>query len=143
MHQFFVYILCQHTGAHTDNDQKQGTYTLGVVAEKSKNESDTSDGETNSEDKADTGRLTVVSSDSLINPDVTDNMSTLENLDLFMNTVTANYDDVENVSIKAKSLQVSNNTMQHAGLISILTIFGIPLVILIYGFMCWWKRRKA
>ena len=47
------------------------------------------------------------------------------------------------IAIKAKSLEVSNNTMQHAGIISILTIFGIPLVILIYGFMRWWKRRKA
>ena len=84
-----------------------------------------------------------MSSDSLINPDVTDNMSTLENLDLFMNTVTANYDDVENVSIKAKSLQVTYNTVQHAGIISLFIIFGIPVLILVYGFIQWWKRRKA
>ena len=129
--------------AISDNDQKQGTYTLGVVAEKSKNGSDDSDGETDSSDIADTGRLTVVSSDSLINPDVTDNMSTLENLDLFMNTVTANYDDVENVSIKAKSLQVTYNTVHHAGIISLFIIFGIPVLILVYGFIRWWKRRKA
>lgn len=129
--------------AISDNDQKQGTYTLGVVAEKSKNGSDDSDGETDSSDIADTGRLTVVSSDSLINPDVTDNMSTLENLDLFMNTVTANYDDVENVSIKAKSLQVTYNTVHHAGIISLFIIFGIPVLILVYGFIQWWKRRKA
>ena len=129
--------------AISDNDQKQGTYTLGVVAEKSKNGSDDSDGETDSSDIADTGRLTVVSSDSLINPDVTDNMSTLENLDLFMNTVTANYDDVENVSIKAKSLQVTYNTVHHAGIISLFIIFGIPVLILVYGFIQLWKRRKA
>lgn len=129
--------------AISDNDQKQGTYTLGVVAEKSKNGSDDSDGETDRSDIADTGRLTVVSSDSLINPDVTDNMSTLENLDLFMNTVTANYDDVENVSIKAKSLQVTYNTVHHAGIISLFIIFGIPVLILVYGFIQWWKRRKA
>ena len=60
-----------------------------------------------------------------------------------MNAVTVNFDKTKNVAIKAKSLEVSNNTMQHAGIISILTIFGIPLVILIYGFMRWWKRRKA
>lgn len=122
-------------------EQKQGTYTLGVVAEKSKNSS--SDSESTSTDKEDTGRLTVISSDSLINPDVTDNMSTLENLDLFINTITANYDDVENVSIKAKSLQVTYNTVQHAGIISLFIIFGIPIVILVYGFIQWWKRRKA
>ena len=40
-------------------------------------------------------------------------------------------------------LYYPDDTVQHAGIISILTIFGIPLVILIYGFMRWWKRRKA
>ena len=74
----------------------------------------------------------------MINSQITDTYTTLENLDLFMNAVTANFDKAKNVAIK-----VSNNTMQHAGIISILTIFGIPLVILIYGFMRWWKRRKV
>ena len=32
----------------------------------------------------------------------------------------------------------SYNTMQYAGPISILVIFGIPLIILIYGFTRWW-----
>ena len=80
---------------------------------------------------------------NLSNSQITDTYTTLENLDLFMNAVTANFDKTKNIAIKAKSLEVSNNTMQHAGIISILTIFGIPLVILIYGFMRWWKRRKV
>ena len=89
------------------------------------------------------GRLTVLAADSLINSQVTDSFTTLENLDLFMNTISANFDDVENVAIEAKSLEVTYNTMQHAGVISLLVIFGIPVVILVFGFVRWWKRRKA
>lgn len=128
----------------TEDKQEQGTYNLGVVATESasSDDSDSSDSSSSNKD-AKTSRLTVISSESMIDSQITDAYSTLENLDLFMNAVTANFDNTKNVAIKAKSLQVSNNTMQHAGLISILTIFGIPLVILIYGFMCWWKRRKA
>ena len=129
----------------TEDSQEEGTYNLGVVATESVS-SDTSedaDSSNSSDSDAKTSRLTVISSETMIDSQITDAYSTLENLDLFMNAVTANFDNTKNVAIKAKSLQVSNNTMQHAGLISILTIFGIPLVILIYGFMCWWKRRKA
>ena len=129
----------------TEDSQEEGTYNLGVVATESVS-SDTSedaDSSNSSDSDAKTSRLTVISSETMIDSQITDAYSTLENLDLFMNAVTTNFDNTKNVAIKAKSLQVSNNTMQHAGLISILTIFGIPLVILIYGFMCWWKRRKA
>ena len=99
--------------------------------------------EEGSSDATKTSRLTVISSESMVDSQITDTYTTLENLDLFMNAVTANFDKTKNVAIKAKSMEVSNNTMQHAGIISILTIFGIPLVILIYGFMRWRKRRKA
>ena len=96
-----------------------------------------------SEEELEEGRLTVLAADSLINSQVTDSFTTLENLDLFMNTISANFDDVENVAIEAKSLEVTYNTMQHAGVISLLVIFGIPVVILVFGFVRWWKRRKA
>ena len=124
--------------AVTEDKQEEGTYTLGAVATEQITSDDSSDSSSSK-----TSRLTVISSESMINSQITDTYTTLENLDLFMNAVTANFDKTKNIAIKAKSLEVSNNTMQHAGIISILTIFGIPLVILIYGFMRWWKRRKA
>lgn len=124
--------------AVTENKQEEGTYTLGAVATEQITSDDSSDSSSSQ-----TSRLTVISSESMINSQITDTYTTLENLDLFMNAVTANFDKTKNIAIKAKSLEVSNNTMQHAGIISILTIFGIPLVILIYGFMRWWKRRKV
>lgn len=132
--------------AVTEDKQEEGTYTLGAVATEqitSDDSSDSSSSKDSSSDVTKTSRLTVISSESMIDSQITDTYTTLENLDLFMNAVTANFDKAKNVAIKAKSLEVSNNTMQHAGIISILTIFGIPLVILIYGFMRWWKRRKA
>ena len=137
--------------AVTEDKQEEGTYTLGAVATEQISSDDSSDSSSSdsssskdsSSDATKTSRLTVISSESMIDSQITDTYTTLENLDLFMNAVTANFDKTKNVAIKAKSLEVSNNTMQHAGIISILTIFGIPLVILIYGFMRWWKRRKA
>ena len=125
----------------------QGTYALGVVATESLT------GAAEAEESVDDSgqkesRLTVISTESMIDAQVTDSFSTLENLDLFMNTVTANFEDIENVAIEnvaieAKSLEVTYNTMQHAGLLSILIIFILPLLILVIGLMRWWKRRKA
>lgn len=132
----------------TEDTQEQGSYVLGAVATEtisnsSENESEDSDSGDTSEEGMDESRLTVVSTGSLIDSQVTDSFSTLENLDLFMNAVTANFEDVDNVAIEPKSLEVTYNSMQHAGLLSILVIFVIPLIILLFGFVKWWKRRKA
>ena len=79
----------------------------------------------------------------MINSQITDYFSNLDNTRLFVNLVLNNFDDVENLSIKSKSLSVERNTMQHAGSISTALIFGVPAVVLIGGFVIWMKRRKA
>ena len=117
--------------AVTEEDQKQGTYELGVVAT-----------ETISSDSKES-RLTVISAGSLIDQQITDAFSQLENTQVFMNAVTANFDGVTNLSIEAKSLTTEYNTVQHAGGFSILVVFGIPAVVLIGGFVVWFRRRKA
>ena len=146
--------------AVTEEDQKQGTYDLGVVAtETISSDSDSSDDtssdsdsstdassdSTSSDDSTESkeGRLTVISSGSLIDQQITDAFSQLENTQVFMNAVTANFDGVTNLSIEAKSLTTEYNTVQHAGGFSILVVFGIPAVILIGGFVVWFRRRKA
>lgn len=131
--------------AVTEDSQTEGTYSLGAVATQTLSAEDTAEEDTSgdSEEELEEGRLTVVAADSLIDPQITDAFSTLENLDLFMNTISANFDDVQNVAIEAKSLQVTYNTMQHAGVISLFLIIGIPLIILVFGLVQWWKRRKA
>ena len=90
-----------------------------------------------------TSRLTVISAGSLIDPQITDTFTQLENTRLFMNAVTANFEGVQNISIEPKSLQVEYNTVQYAGLLSLLVVFGIPAVVLIGGFVIWFRRRKA
>ena len=106
--------------AVTEDKQEEGTYTLGAVATEqitSDDSSDSSSSKDSSSDATKTSRLTVISSESMIDSQITDTYTTLENLDLFMNAATANFDKTKNVAIKAKSLEVSNNTMQHAGII--------------------------
>lgn len=155
--------------AVTEDSQTEGTYTLGAVAtetvsgsgnsdhaeeEASENDSnsdaensDTKDSDAESggskTEEAKEARLTVISSANMIDSQITETFTTLENTTLFMNAVTANFDGVENLSIQPKSLAVQYNTVQHVGLLSLLAIFGIPLVILVGGFTVWFRRRKA
>ncbi|XCP85417.1 GldG family protein [Roseburia hominis] len=88
-------------------------------------------------------RLTVLASTSMINSEITDQLTTLDNLTLFVNSVTENFDDVENLAIEAKSLATEQNTPMHAGSISLIVIFVIPLAVLVFGFVVWMRRRKA
>lgn len=141
--------------AVTEESQEQGSYTLGAVAEESagtdgeeaEDESSSSSEEAeedsdSGEEEAEMSRLTVISAASLIDPQITDTFTTLENTTLFMNAVTANFDGVQNLSIEAKSLGVEYNTMQHTGALSLLVIFGIPAAVIIGGFVIWFRRRK-
>ena len=140
--------------AVTETSQEQGSYVLGAVASETISTTDTSeeasgdDSDSTSEDgssseESEESRLTVISAGSLIDQEITDTFSQLENTQIFMNAVTENFDGVQNLSIEAKSLSVEYNTVQHAGLFSFLMIFGIPAVILVGGFVVWFRRRKA
>ena len=140
--------------AVTETSQEQGTFTLGAVAEETISSSTGGDADSEDTDSSDdssdedaaenvTSRLTVISAGSLIDSQITDAFSQLENTQVFMNAVTANFDGVQNLSIEAKSLQTEYNTVQHAGSFSFLVIFGIPAVVLIAGFVVWFRRRKA
>lgn len=151
--------------AVTEDAQQQGSYVLGASATETistdeseetgseTDEADNSDADAGDAEDTDSGsedsgeapesRLTVISAASLIDQSITDAFPQLENTQLFMNAVTANFDGVQNLSIQAKSLGVEYNTVQHAGLFSLLMIFGIPAVILIGGFVVWFRRRKA
>lgn len=109
----------------TEEAQEQGSYVLGAVATEEES------------------RLTVITSYTLVDESLTKAYTTLENNTLFMNAVTSNFDEVSNVSIEAKSLSTTYNTMQHVGISTLIVIVGVPVVILIGGFVTWFKRRKA
>lgn len=142
--------------AVTETAQEQGSYTLGAVAEEtiSSSDEDTDSSEDDAEETSDDSsedtaseevisRLTVISAGSLIDSQITDTFTQLENTRVFMNAVTANFEGVQNVSVESKSLEIEYNTVQYAGLFSLLVIFGIPAVVLIGGFVVWFRRRKA
>lgn len=109
--------------------QLPGTYVLGATASE-----DLGDGKT--------ARLTVFSTPSLIDEGLNRTFSNLSNLDIFMNAVTWNFDDVENVSIPAKSLDIPYNTIPMGGLWGLLFIVVIPVSVLAVGFVIWMKRRR-
>lgn len=143
--------------AVTEESQQQGTYVLGATAVETisseedtteDTEEETAEDSTQSSDSSEEtdekeSRLTVISAGSLIDQQITDSFTQLENTQLFMNAVTANFDGVQNLSIESKSLSVEYNAMQHIGLLSLVAIFGIPAVILIGGFVVWFRRRKG
>ena len=124
--------------AVTEEEQKQGTYVLGAVATEPIEQKQ--DG---SEEERKEARLTVFSSNHMIDSTVTDTFSSLDNLTLFVNAVTSGFDDVENVSVEAKNLGVTFNAISHTGMIGMLVIFGIPIVVILVGFVVWIKRRKS
>ena len=111
--------------AVTEEGATEGQYILGAIATE------------------DEGQFTVIASDTMIDASVTDSFSTIENTTLFMNAVANHFEGVENISIATKSLVMTYNTVQHAGAFGMLFIFGIPVVVVGYGFMKWLKRRKA
>ena len=112
------------------DDQTQGTYVLGAIAEKN------IDSET-------MGCLTVLGTNTLIEDNIVQAFPSLANTSVFMNSITGNFNDVSTISIESKSLEVSYNTVTSPGSIGMIFIAVVPLAILIAGFVHWMRRRKA
>lgn len=111
-----------------DGTQIPGTYLLGAVAEKTVDSG--------------TARLTVFGSPSLIDDHLNQTFTNLVNLQIFTNAVTANFDDVANVSIPSKSLQVTPNTITHGGYWGLIFILVIPILTIGIGLVVWLRRRR-
>ena len=123
--------------AVTEKKQTQGTYVLGATSTESVKVKNTKGKKVTKE-----SRLTVYGSNMLIDEQITSSFSSLENLTLFTNSVTASLDNADNVSISPKSLEVSYNTIAHPGPFSILVVFVIPVGLIIGGFIVWFRRRR-
>lgn len=104
---------------------------------------DASEDTTQTEKLDDFGTLTVISADSLINDNILQSFPSLVNSTVFMNSITSNFSDVSTISIEAKSLEVSYNTVTNPGSIGLIFIAIIPLAFLVVGFIHWMRRRKA
>lgn len=123
--------------AVTEKKQTQGTYVLGATSTESVKVKNSKGKKITKE-----SRLTVYGSNMLIDEQITSSFSSLENLTLFTNSVTASLDNADNVSISPKSLEVSYNTIAHPGPFSILVVFVIPVGLIIGGFIVWFRRRR-
>lgn len=123
--------------AVTEKKQTQGTYVLGATSTESVKVKNSKGKKVTKE-----SRLTVYGSNMLIDEQITSSFSSLENLTLFTNSVTASLDDADNVSISPKSLEVSYNTIAHPGPFSILVVFVIPVGLIVGGFIVWFRRRR-
>lgn len=107
-----------------ENDYTEGKYTLAVAATK------------------DESRFTVFGSASIIDDKFTSYYTNLMDLQVFMNSITANFDDVSNISIDSISLQTTYNTIANGSGIGAIFIGIIPVALLILGFLRWFGRRK-
>ena len=123
--------------AVTEKKQTQGTYVLGATSTESVKVKNSKGKKVTKE-----SRLTVYGSNMLIDEQITSSFSSLENLTLFTNSVTACLNNADNVSISSKSLEVSYNTIAHPGPFSILVVFVIPVGLIIGGFIVWFRRRR-
>ena len=133
-----VFMTTSSNGyAVTEKKQTQGTYVLGATSTESVKVKNSKGKKVTKE-----SRLTVYGSNMLIDEQITSSFSSLENLTLFTNSVTASLDNADNVSISPKSLEVSYNTIAHPGPFSILVVFVIPVGLIIGGFIVWFRRRR-
>lgn len=123
--------------AVTEKKQTQGTYVVGATSAESVKVKNSKGKKVTKE-----SRLTVFGSNMLIDEQITSSFSSLENLTLFTNSVTASLDNADNVSISPKSLEVSYNTIAHPGPFSILVVFVIPVGLIVGGFIVWFRRRR-
>lgn len=115
--------------AVTEDSQVQGTYILGAVSEKSTGDDISS-------------RLTVFTTNTIINEQLISQYANISNSDVFINAITSNFDDVLSVSVEPVSLEVTYNTVSNQSFWGIWMVIVIPLGVLIYGFVRWILRRR-
>ena len=87
-------------------------------------------------------RLVVFGCNSPLDSGLNGAFSNLDNLDLFVATVTAGFDDVSPISIPAVSLGEPQNSILQSGMLSLTFVIGLPAIILLAGFIHWLRRRR-
>lgn len=111
-----------------DNSQIQGDYLLGAAATESVGDK--------------TARLTVLSAASITDGDLLSSYSNTANADIFINAATAGFTEGNHISIPAKSLTITYNTVPSAGMWGTLFMIVLPLCVLLLGVVHWMGRRK-
>ncbi len=107
-------------------DMAEGTYVLGAVAE----------------DADSAGRLIAISAESMVEESLLTYYPSMSNLTLFTKALTDGMEDVSDLTIAAKSLDIAYNAVSNVRLWGLLYVIVIPLGVLLGGFFYWFKRRK-
>jgi hypothetical protein len=89
------------------------------------------------------GKLLVLGSSNVLNDDV-DEVVYGNNTDFFLNGVNYLLDDADKISIRSKEIEYDYNlyTSRQVSIISVISIIGIPLVLIILGVVIVIVRRK-
>lgn len=114
------------------------TFVIGAEAIESITITDEATGTESTE----TARLTLVASTQLFDDSILTSFPSMVNSAIFSNIVTASFDDVSNIVIPSKSLEVSNNIIDSYQWWSLLYIGIIPVCVLVGGLVRWVQRRK-
>ncbi|MCD8086952.1 MAG: GldG family protein [Clostridiales bacterium] len=126
------------------SDTEAETSDTEAEDDDSASSSDTEAEEDDEEEDAEiTSRFTVYSCAALLDDDINASYGdSIVNLQVFMNNLTAGFEEVSSISIASKSLEVTYNTSTNAGMWSLLYVAVLPLACLALGFFRWMKRRK-
>ncbi|MCD8189692.1 MAG: GldG family protein [Clostridiales bacterium] len=131
------------TDEDADSSAEAETDEADTSAEADSSAASDEDEEEEEEAETVTAQFTVLTSETLVNDDITSSFGdSIVNLTVVMNTITSNFEDVSNISIDAKSLETTYNTVTNAGLWSLLFLVALPIAVLIFGFVRWFRRRK-
>ena len=87
-------------------------------------------------------RFVVFGYNSPLDSSLNGAFANLDNLELFVTTVAAGFDDVSPISIPAVSLSEPQNSIMESGALSLTFVAVIPAVLLLAGFIHWLRRRR-
>ena len=87
-------------------------------------------------------RFVVFGCNSPLDSSLNGAFGNLDNLELFVTTVAAGFNDVSPISIPAVSLGEPQNSIMESGTLSLTFVAVIPAVLLLAGFIHWLRRRR-
>ena len=89
-----------------------------------------------------TANLLVFASSSMLNASIMDSYSNVGNASAYMDCIEGQLTDLNHISIPAKSIEVTANTVTNGLAWGILFMAVIPVVLLASGFVIWFRRRR-
>lgn len=86
--------------------------------------------------------FTVFTTSSFIDDTITTTYPNMANIDVFINALTSNMSSIKAVSIPPTPLTTSLNTITQAKPISIILMYVLPLLIIVYGIVYCVRRKR-